>query len=65
MTSAGFEETINNFIHSKTGEKIYLDIATENVIQLQPLCKRGSVPMGSFWVHVFQHSNNYPVSQFF
>ncbi|CAL1542415.1 unnamed protein product [Lymnaea stagnalis] len=60
-SSENFEENINTFIKAKTGEQIYLDLTTENVIQLKPVCKRGSVPLGAFWVHVFQHSNNYPV----
>ncbi|XP_035825289.1 uncharacterized protein LOC118477155 [Aplysia californica] len=63
-SSAGFEESINSFTHSKTGERIYLDLATENVINVRPLCKRGSIPLGALWVHVLQHANNYPVCSF-
>ena len=61
-STAGFEDNINHFTTAKTGEKIYLDLATENVITVRPLCKRGSIPLGGLWVHVLQHPNNYPVS---
>lgn len=62
--TGGFEETVNKFTSSKTGEKIYLDLATENVVTVRPLCKRGSVPLAGLWIHVLQHANNFPVGSY-
>ncbi|KAH9519506.1 hypothetical protein Btru_002893 [Bulinus truncatus] len=60
-TSADVEGFVNRFVKTRTGEKIYLELANEHVINLKPVCKRGSVSLGIFWVKVFQHTNNYPI----
>ena len=57
-----FEKDLSSNIYSKTGEHIYINLATENVVEVRALSHKGSMPLGVFWVHVFQHPNNYPVS---
>uniref|UniRef100_A0A2C9LF99 Uncharacterized protein n=1 Tax=Biomphalaria glabrata TaxID=6526 RepID=A0A2C9LF99_BIOGL len=60
-TTSEIERFIITFVQSKTEEKIYIDLSTEHVIHLKPVCARGSFSLGIFWVHVFQHPNNYPI----
>ncbi|GFO14318.1 hypothetical protein PoB_004082300 [Plakobranchus ocellatus] len=56
-----FEKDLSNTIYAKTGEHICINLPSENVVEVRAISRKGSMPLGIFWVHVFQHPNNYPV----
>lgn len=56
-----FEKDLSNSVNSKTGEPISVYLESEKSVEIRALSRKGSMPLGVFWVHVFQHPNNYPV----
>lgn len=54
------EKDIQEFVSSRIGEKVKLDLGSEGKVSIKPICPHGSTVLGIFWLWVLQHPNNYP-----
>ena len=58
------EKEIQEFVFRRTGEQVKLDLGTEGQVSIEHVGHRGSIMLGTFWLKVLQHPNNYPVQQY-
>lgn len=61
---AALETRLEDFVKSKTAESVYLDLSAPSTIVIKRRGKHGSVLLGTFWMNVLQHPNNYPVQRY-
>ncbi|KAK7504733.1 hypothetical protein BaRGS_00003761, partial [Batillaria attramentaria] len=54
------EKEIQEFVFTRTGEKVRVDLGTEGQAAIVPVSHHGSTVLGIFWLRVLQHPNNYP-----
>ena len=61
---AVIEKNIKQFVFSKINEDVALDKSKCNLISIKHRSKGGSIALARFWLSVFQHQNNYPMSKY-
>ncbi|XP_062574009.1 uncharacterized protein LOC134235860 [Saccostrea cucullata] len=61
---AAMETRLQDFVKSKTAESVYLDLSSPSIIVVKRRGKQGSILLGTFWMNVLQHPNNYPVQRY-
>lgn len=61
---AAAEKGLEDFVKSKTAESVCLDLSTPSIVVIKRKGKHGSILLGTFWMNVLQHPNNYPVQRY-
>ena len=60
---AAFETKLVNFVKSRTAEVVQLDLSKPSIAVIKQT-ERGSKCLGTFWMEVLQHPNNYPKERY-
>lgn len=61
---AAIETKLEDFVRSRTAEVVQLDLSQPSIAVIKRRGKHGSILLGTFWMRVLQHPNNYPVQRY-